>query len=53
MATASYEATAMNLLDDDHVAGPIVEGRVVAALFESHDDGAACTTLVKDRACCL
>ena len=47
---APYKATAMNLLDDDHAARLIVKGRVVAAAFESHDDGAACITLVNDRA---
>jgi len=41
----------MNLLHGDHTASSIAEGRVVAAIFVSHDVGSPCTTLVKGWAC--
>ena len=43
--TSSLRAIAMNLLDGDHAANPIVKGRFVIAAFESHDNGTPCTTL--------
>jgi len=37
----------MNLLHGDHTASSIAEGRVVAAVFVSHDIGSPWTTLVE------
>ena len=37
----------MNLLDDDHAANPIGQGRLVIAVFESHDNGIPCTILTE------
>ena len=41
----------MNLLHGDHTARLISEGRVVDAVFLSHDIGSPWTTLVKGLAC--
>jgi len=42
---------AMNLLHGDHMAAPIPKGKVVAAVFESHDSGTPHTILAKCWEC--